>query len=252
MLGVAKETVLRIIEETGDALSDYMSREFRDLPCKRIELDEQWQYVGKHGQRMQKKEPARGDFWLWAAVDPDTKLVFSHLVARRNWQASEDFVCDVSERVRRPVQIATDNHRSYAMHIRAFFGYEGVNYGTETKIFGEPGRFEPRRENARASGWNRRTPLDFSRCRRNDRPLLAAETRSAEASHGAREAKRRRCRFSGGSKFHRGKLDHYPQILYDIYCMMLYFRRCDPSGPWLNQLKRRAPLQRTIRPVAVY
>src|SRR6185436_19573654 len=84
------------------------------------------------------KTAGRGDYWLWAAIDPDTKLVFSHLVDRRNWQASEVFVEDVASRVRGPVQITTDNHRSYAKHIRAFFGFEGVNYGTETKIFGEP------------------------------------------------------------------------------------------------------------------
>jgi hypothetical protein len=36
------------------------------------------------------------------------------------------------------VQIATDNHRPYAFHIRQHFGYEGCSYGTETKIFGEP------------------------------------------------------------------------------------------------------------------
>ena len=43
-----------------------------------------------------------------------------------------------SNRVRRPVQIATDNLPAYAFHIREHFGYEGYNYGTETKIFGEP------------------------------------------------------------------------------------------------------------------
>ena len=40
--------------------------------------------------------------------------------------------------MRLPVQIATDNHRPYAFHIRQHFGYEGYNYGIETKVFGEP------------------------------------------------------------------------------------------------------------------
>lgn len=131
-------TVLRVIEETGEALGSYMGENFRDLPCKRVEMDEQWQYVGQHGQRMEKKENGKGDYWLWAAIDPDTKLVFSYHVARRDWAASEYFVEDVAKRVSGAVQITTDNHRSYARHIRAFFGFEGVNYGTETKIFGEP------------------------------------------------------------------------------------------------------------------
>src|SRR5437660_9732115 len=48
------------------------------------------------------------------------------------------FVEDVRNRVKLPVQIATDNHRPYAFHIRQHFGYEGYAYGTETKVFGEP------------------------------------------------------------------------------------------------------------------
>ena len=48
------------------------------------------------------------------------------------------FVEDVRNRLRLSVQIATDNHRPYAFHIRQHFGYEGYSYGTETKVFGEP------------------------------------------------------------------------------------------------------------------
>ena len=43
-----KYIITRMIRETGEAFADYMDREFRDLPCSRIEMDEQWQYVGAH------------------------------------------------------------------------------------------------------------------------------------------------------------------------------------------------------------
>ena len=36
------------------------------------------------------------------------------------------------------MQIATDNLPAYPFHIRQHFGYEGISYGTETKIFGAP------------------------------------------------------------------------------------------------------------------
>lgn len=156
IVGVAKESIFRVIEETGEALAIYMHDNFRELPVKRLELDEQWQYVGIHGQRMtkeeRKSEKGKGDFWLWAGIDADTKLVVSFLIGRRDWNASEDFVRDLSKRVVGPVQIATDQHRSYAKHIRAYFGYEGVSHGTETKVFGEPsdfnpGKYEERRKN---------------------------------------------------------------------------------------------------------
>jgi IS1 family transposase len=86
---------------------------------------------------MMNDEAERGDFWLWACIDADTKLVFSHKVGRRDYWTGNQFIEDVRSRVRLPVQIATDNHRPYAFHIRQHFGYEGYSYGTETKIFGE-------------------------------------------------------------------------------------------------------------------
>ena len=144
MFNVSIHTVLRAIRDTGDALAEYMDREFRDLRCSRIEMDEQWQYVGCHKGRMPKSplwergNQTRGDFWLWACIDADTKLVFSHRIGKRDYGTASRFVHDVRERISGPVQIATDNNISYAGHIRAEFGYEGFSYGTETKVFGEP------------------------------------------------------------------------------------------------------------------
>lgn len=59
-----------------------------------------------HGQRMAKKEAERGDFWLWCAIDPDTKLVVSFLIGRRDRQTGTDFMNDVARCVTGPVQIA--------------------------------------------------------------------------------------------------------------------------------------------------
>ncbi|HSH38224.1 MAG TPA: hypothetical protein VK993_05510 [Chthoniobacterales bacterium] len=46
MIRTEKYVITRIIRETGEVFADYMNREFRDLRCSRIEMDEQWQYVG--------------------------------------------------------------------------------------------------------------------------------------------------------------------------------------------------------------
>src|SRR5437588_4200496 len=145
MFCVDDETVTRVIRETAEAFADYMDTNLRDLRCSRIELDEQWQYVGCHAGRMpkpttvyEKRDKTRGDFWLWACIDADTKLVFSHRVGKRDMQTGRTFVEDVRARVKGAVQIATDNFRQYPFHIRAAFGYEGYSYGTETKVFGEP------------------------------------------------------------------------------------------------------------------
>jgi IS1 family transposase len=133
-----KKIVSRVIRETGEAFADYMDRNLRDLPCSRVEMDEQWQYVGCHAGRMVKPQQGKGDFWLWLCIDADTKLVFSYRVGKRDYWTGYDFVKDVRERVKGAVQIATDNLRAYPFLIRTHFGYEGYSFGTETKIFGEP------------------------------------------------------------------------------------------------------------------
>jgi transposase-like protein len=123
MFKVGKDTIHRVICETGEAFADYMDTNFRDLPCLRIEMDEQWQYVGIHAGRMLAPEEERGDFWLWAAIDADTKLILSHRVGKRDWSTGYAFVGDVRKRVVGPVQIATDQLPAYAGHIRMHFGY---------------------------------------------------------------------------------------------------------------------------------
>lgn len=138
---VGKHAVLRVIEETGEALTDYMSKEFRDLPCDRVAMDEAWQYVGKHGQRMAKRETERGDFWMWTAIDSDTKLVFSFLIGRRDQWTCAEFVKDAASRVVGTVQITSDSWAAYARHIPNYFRQNGASHVMETKQFNTA--FEP-------------------------------------------------------------------------------------------------------------
>lgn len=150
ILGVGKQAVKRVIEETGEALASYMQANFRDLPCTRIEMDEQWQYVGKHGQRMAKEEAERGDFWLWAAIDPDTKLIVSYRVGRRDSGTAEAFVADASKRISGPVQVTTDGFRNYKAPMYAYFNQPGSSYATEAKEFVDgfvPENWPKRRKN---------------------------------------------------------------------------------------------------------
>lgn len=136
---VGKHAVLRVIEETGAALGDYMYRNFRDLPVSRLAMDEQWQYVGQHGQRMPKKDAERGDFWLWAGIDSDTKLIVSYRIGKRDWNTAEVFIEDIASRISGHVQITTDAYPAYAGRIKAFFGERGsFSYATETKVFNDP------------------------------------------------------------------------------------------------------------------
>ena len=46
MTGVAKGTILRLLAEVGTACSEYQERALRNIPTKRIQIDEIWSFVG--------------------------------------------------------------------------------------------------------------------------------------------------------------------------------------------------------------
>src|SRR3954466_8923462 len=69
MFKIGTNTITRLIRETGEAFADYMDKELRDLPCSRIEMDEQRQYVGCHaGRRPKNDKTERGDYWRWCGI----------------------------------------------------------------------------------------------------------------------------------------------------------------------------------------
>lgn len=139
MFKVGKNTVTRLIAETGEALEDYTRRTFRGLECERIEIDEQWQYVGIHGLRMVNEDPTKGDFWLWCALDPDSKLVISYRTSRRDAESAEIFIADLATRVDERVQLTTDASHNYRFPIARHF--PKADYAMETKCFQEA--FDP-------------------------------------------------------------------------------------------------------------
>ena len=45
MTGVAKKTVMRVLVEVGEVCADYQDHVFRNLRCKRLQLDEMWAWI---------------------------------------------------------------------------------------------------------------------------------------------------------------------------------------------------------------
>jgi IS1 family transposase len=138
MFKVGKHAVLRVIDETGEACEDWHNRNFRGLSVKRLELDEQWAYVHTHKERMTKEQkmehPDRGDCWLWASIDPESKAIINWRTGKRTSRAAEDFAGDLASRVEGRVQITSDQFKNYLYTIPAAFG-DRLDYAQETKLF---------------------------------------------------------------------------------------------------------------------
>jgi hypothetical protein len=73
--GAGKNTVARLLVDAGVACAAYQDRVLRNLPCKRIQVDEIWSFVyAKHMNLKNAKSAPRdaGDIWTWTAICADT------------------------------------------------------------------------------------------------------------------------------------------------------------------------------------
>jgi len=136
MTGVDKDTVLRLLVEVGEFCSIYQYHALRDLPCKRIQCDEIWAFVGAKARTA--KQSGHGDIWTFTALDADTKLMVSWLVGERNGAACEGFLKDVASRVANRIQITADGFKPYITAIESAFGWAGADFAQLVKIYAKP------------------------------------------------------------------------------------------------------------------
>lgn len=153
--GVAKKTVMRMLFEVGTFCAEYQDKMFRNLPCKRIQLDEMWSWIyckqKNRTEEIARKNPAAGDIWLWTAVCADTKLVPCWRLGGRDGRVASRFVHDLASRLRYKVQLTTDSHRPYLQAVEDAFGGE-IDYAMLHKVYGMPQDFETRYSPAQCIG----------------------------------------------------------------------------------------------------
>jgi IS1 family transposase len=147
MTGASKNTIAKLSIELGAACSDYMDRAMRNLPCKTIQVDEIWSFIGckKKNVKVYANCPVQGDVWTWVALDADTKLVPSYLLGNRDRGTAEIFMKDLASRLANRVQLTSDGHKTYLSAVPGAFG-EDVDWGVLMKLYGDaPGSGPDRR-----------------------------------------------------------------------------------------------------------
>lgn len=148
MTGVAKNTIVKLLEEIGAACADYQDKAFNNLPCQRLQCDEIWSFVGAKAKNVpndKQGEFGYGDVWTWVAIDADTKLVPCWHVGRRDAQAAYEFITDLASRLKNRVQLSTDGHKPYLEAVESAFGCD-IDYAMLIKIYGvtqEEVRYSP-------------------------------------------------------------------------------------------------------------
>ena len=122
LTGVAKGTILRLLAEVGKACADYLNVTIRNVPAKRVQVDEIWNFCYAKQKNATPEMWDRvgycGDVWTFTAIDADTKLVISWAVGRRDAGCAADFLQDVAGRLSNRIQLTTDGHKMYS-HCRS-------------------------------------------------------------------------------------------------------------------------------------
>jgi IS1 family transposase len=136
MIGVHRDTIMRLGVKVGQGCTALMDETMRDLPCTRLEMDEIWGFVGKKEKHVKPEDDSSlGSVWTFCAIDAETKLVPAFRVGKRDAATADAFVADIASRMRMRVQISTDGLNAYVSAIENAFGAE-VDYGQIIKTYG--------------------------------------------------------------------------------------------------------------------
>jgi IS1 family transposase len=149
MTGIHRDTIMRLGVKVGQACEQYMDKNLKDLDCERLQVDEIWGFVGKKQKHATDDDKARGlgNAWTFVAIDADTKLVPCFKVGSRDAETANEFVTDLSKRLKNRVQISSDSLAAYVDAIEQGFGID-VDYGQIIKAFSSAdktaqGRYSP-------------------------------------------------------------------------------------------------------------
>jgi IS1 family transposase len=149
VVDVSINTVSKTLADAGDACAAFHDEAVRGVKSKRIQCDEIWSFVYAKKRNVADAKAApegAGDAWTWTALDADSKLIVSYLVANRDAPSAQAFMQDVASRLANRVQLTTDNLRTYLDAIEDAFGGD-IDYAKLTKLYGEgpasAGRYSP-------------------------------------------------------------------------------------------------------------
>ena len=149
LTGASKNTIVKLLEDAGEAFSDYQDRTLRNLTCKRLQVDEVWAFVYAKAKNVGAAKAApkgAGDCWTWLAIDADTKLIPSFYIGSRDTEAAQRFIGDLALRLANRVQLTSDGHKPYLEAVEQSFGAD-IDYAMLIKHYDAPvgaiGRYSP-------------------------------------------------------------------------------------------------------------
>ena len=154
MTGASKNTVTKLLVDLGKVCAEYQDEALRDLPCKRLQVDEIWAFCYAKQKNVPEDKKGRfgyGDVWTFTAICADTKVVPSFLIGSRDGGVATEFMQDLAARLASRVQLTTDGHSMYLCAVEDAFGSD-INFAQLIKHYGEDPQPEKRYSPAKVTG----------------------------------------------------------------------------------------------------
>ena len=101
LTGISRTTLIKLLEDAGQAFSEYQDRTLMNLNCRRVQVDEAWAFCYAKQKNVPTAKAApegAGDIWTWIGLDADTKLAASWYVGGRDSEAAMIFIDDLAKR----------------------------------------------------------------------------------------------------------------------------------------------------------
>jgi transposase-like protein/IS1 family transposase len=134
--GAHQGTILSLLLTVGKNCQSLFDNRVRGIRPRFVQADELWTFVHTKEAHLYGDTPKDwGDQYIWMAIDSDTKMVLSYLVAKREGTSAYDFIRDLSERVTGRFQLTTDGLRSYVPAVEEYFGAD-IDFAQLLKLYG--------------------------------------------------------------------------------------------------------------------
>ena len=139
MTGASKNTIAKLLIELGACCAKFMDETMVNLPCKRLQADEIWSFVGCKQKNVTVEKVERdgiiGSVWTWTAIDAETKLIPCWLIGLRDEGCAIEFIQNLASRLANRVQLTTDGLKVYLNAVYEAFG-DDIDYAILHKIYG--------------------------------------------------------------------------------------------------------------------
>jgi IS1 family transposase len=138
LTGISRTTLIKLLEDAGQAFSEYQDRTLMNLNCKRLQVDEAWAFCYAKQKNVPHAKAApegAGDIWTWVGIDAQSKLAVSWYVGGRDSEAAMIFMDDLAKRLANRVQLTSDGHRPYLEAVEGAFGSD-IDYAMLVKVYG--------------------------------------------------------------------------------------------------------------------